>query len=227
MSNIDKNVLTGNLKYLGLGDIIQLLGANASTGILRLNNKYLPKPAFVYFEEGNPINAQHEEKNGLDVLLSLFGWVEGEFEFTQQKITAHKIIKKSRMGIILEGLKLRDDGQIEIIGPFLKSKPQYSGDTSTQNQVPIVKGPLVDYMYVVDEEDFFDGEHIVEQGRHGNWIWVVLEGIIEIVKETPKGPLPIIRVGDGGFVGSLRLVASFQNAICTTLWMIVRRNRSC
>lgn len=203
MGSIDNNVLAGDLKYLGLGDIIQLLGANASTGSLRLNSRYVNEPAFIYFEQGNPINALYGEKNGLDALLALFGWTEGEFEFTQQKISTPKVIQKSRMGIILEGLKLRDDGQIEIVGPDTQFKPKSTSASSLENTIPIVKGPLVDYMYVLDEEDFFDGEHVVEQGRHGNWIWVILEGIVEIIKETPKGPLPIIRVGDGGFVGSL------------------------
>jgi CRP-like cAMP-binding protein len=66
-----------------------------------------------------------------------------------------------------------------------------------------VKGPLVDYMYVADEEDFFDGEYIVEEGKHGSWIWVILEGVVEIVRETPDGALPIVRLGDGAFIGSL------------------------
>jgi CRP-like cAMP-binding protein len=58
-------------------------------------------------------------------------------------------------------------------------------------------------MYVLDEEDFFDGEFIVEEGRHGNWIWVILEGVVEVLKDTQKGPLAIIRISDGGFIGSL------------------------
>lgn len=203
MDDLDNNVLAGDLKYLGLGDVIQLLGANGSTGSLRLSNRYVGEPAFIYFDQGNPINALYGEKSGLDALMALFGWMEGAFEFTQQNVTTPKVINKSRMGIILEGLKLRDDGQIEIVGPTTLFKRKDKVDFSSENAIPVVKGPLVDYMYVLDEEDFFDGEHVVEQGRHGNWIWVILEGIVEIVKETPKGPLPIIRVGDGGFVGSL------------------------
>ena len=57
-------------------------------------------------------------------------------------------------------------------------------------------------MYVADEEDFFDGENIVEEGKHGSWLWVILEGVVEIVKESPKGHIPIIRLGDGSFIGS-------------------------
>jgi CRP-like cAMP-binding protein len=106
------------------------------------------------------------------------------------------------MGIILEGLKLKDDGKIETIGPdSLPGVSQPLGPSG--EEIPLVKGPLVDYMYVVDEEDFFDGEPIVEEGRHGNWIWVILEGVVEIAKETSTGTLPIIRLGSGCFIGSL------------------------
>ncbi len=51
----DNVVLAGNLKFLALGDIMQLLGANSSTGILRLISRYAAEPGFIYFENGNPI----------------------------------------------------------------------------------------------------------------------------------------------------------------------------
>lgn len=197
----DNVVLAGNLKFLALGDIMQLLGANSSTGILRLISRYAAEPGFVYFENGNPINASSGNKSGLDAVYTLFGWTDGEFEFSKENISSQRVITKSRMGIILEGLKMMDDGQIKQVGPNA-----LSGEQKMQNDpdaIPIVKGPLVDYMYVADEEDFFDGEYIVEEGKHGSWIWVILEGVVEIVRETPDGSLPIVRLGDGSFIGSL------------------------
>jgi len=105
------------------------------------------------------------------------------------------------MGIILEGLKMVDDGQIKKVGPSALN--QQKAAFNDADAVPIIRGPLVDYMYVADEEDFFDGEYIVEEGKHGSWIWVILEGVVEIVRETPHGSLPIVRLGDGSFIGSL------------------------
>jgi CRP-like cAMP-binding protein len=190
------------LKYLSLGDVIQLLGANASTGILRLESQYAPEPALVYFKDGNPIDAVNGPKKGLEALYSLFGWTEGEFEFNQEAVSNEKVITKGRMGIILEGLKLKDDGQIEILGPA-SLQNSIAMQTGSDTKLPLIKGPLVDYMYVVDEEDFQDGQNIVEEGRHGNWIWVILEGVVEIAKRTPAGLVPILRIGDGSFIGSL------------------------
>lgn len=197
----DNVVLAGNLKFLALGDIMQLLGANSSTGVLRLLSRYATEPGFIYFENGNPINASCGKTLGLEAVYTLFGWADGEFEFSNENISSKRVITKSRMGIILEGLKMVDDGQIKTVGPNAITRDgTVKNDTGS---VPIVKGPLVDYMYVADEEDFFDGEYIVEEGKHGSWIWVILEGVVEILRETPDGPLPIVRLGDGSFIGSL------------------------
>ncbi|MBI5895099.1 MAG: cyclic nucleotide-binding domain-containing protein [Desulfobacterales bacterium] len=197
----DNAVLAGSLKFLALGDIMQLLGANSSSGVLRLISRYAAEPGFIYFENGNPVNASCGTAIGLEAVYALFGWTDGEFEFTKENIVSQRVITKSRMGIILEGLKMVDDGQVKRVGPGAPSRKLTTATDS--DAIPIVKGPLVDYMYVADEEDFFDGEYIVEEGKHGSWIWVILEGVVEIVRETPEGPLPIVRLGDGSFIGSL------------------------
>jgi len=194
--------LSGSLGFLSLGDIIQLLGSSGSTGVLRLINRYAPDPGFIYFIEGNPINAQNGDIEGIDALYSLFGWVNGSFEFTREAILADKRINKSRMGIILEGMKLLDDGHVKKLGPA-NAAEKAADMKRLLSKTAIVKGPLVDYMYVVDEEDFFDGEHIVEEGKHGSWIWVILEGVVDIVKEVDSGTIPIVRIGDGSFIGSM------------------------
>ena len=197
----DSVVLAGSLSFLALGDIMQLLGANGSTGVLRLISRYAAEPGFIYFENGNPINAACGSTTGLEAVFELFGWTDGEFEFNKENVLTQRVITKSRMGIILEGLKMVDDGQIKRVGPGAAVRKQSPG--ASTDAIPIVKGPMVDYMYVADEEDFFDGEYIVEEGKHGSWIWVILEGVVEIVRETPEGQLPIVRLGDGSFIGSL------------------------
>ena len=197
----DNVVLAGSLSFLALGDIMQLLGANSSTGVLRLISRYAADPGFIYFENGNPVNAACGKTTGLEAVYELFGWTDGEFEFTKENILSQRVITKSRMGIILEGLKMVDDGQVKKVGPGAVSRKNIA--TGSTDAIPIVKGPMVDYMYVADEEDFFDGEYIVEEGKHGSWIWVILEGVVEIVRQMPDGPLPIVRLGDGSFIGSL------------------------
>lgn len=198
----NNTALEGNLNFLSLGDIMQLLGSNGSSGILRIHSPHMPEPGIIYFENGNPVNASDGTLAGLDGLYALFGWTEGEFEFSQERISVEKVINRSRMGIILDSLKMLDDGEIVRLGKT-SSDPEAKEEITDASGIPRVNGPMVDYMYVVDEEDFYDGETIIEEGKHGNWIWVILEGVIEIIKETPKGPLTIFRVSNGSFVGSL------------------------
>ncbi|MFC1812221.1 cyclic nucleotide-binding domain-containing protein [Thermodesulfobacteriota bacterium] len=200
MSN---TVLTGDLKFLNLGEIIQLLGTNSSTGVLRLTSKYTSEPGLVYVAKGNPVDASAGSLVGLDAVNSLFGWVDGTFEFNEQNVNSENVIKKSRMELILDGLSLLDDGQVEVLGPVSYDKePSEKGDI-----LPIIRGPLVDYMYVVDEEQYYQGSEIAVEGKHGSWVWVVLEGVVDIIKKTPKGPLTLLRIGEGAFIGSL---ASFS-----------------
>jgi len=198
----EENKLRGNIEFLNLGDLMQLLGGNGSSGILRIISPYAPEPGMIYFDNGNPVNASCGMLSGLDALYSLFGWTDGEFEFTPTSVTSERVITKGRMGIILDGLKMLDDGQIERLGP-VAADSRMAKYSDADAALPVVWGPLVDYMYVVDEEEFFDGDAILEQGRHGNWVWVVLEGIINIVKETDAGPLTLYQVGNGSFVGSV------------------------
>ena len=197
-------VLAGNLKFLTLGDILQLLGQDSSSGTLRLKSKYAQAPGLIYIFNGNPVDASDGGATGLDALENLFGWLDGEFEFNEENIARKKVISKSRMEIILDGLSMLDDGQIEVLGPVSYDKT--ADDPSKEPTLPTIRGPLVDYMYVVDEEEAYDGSKITVEGKHGSWFWVILEGVAEISKETADGPLKLLRIGEGAFVGS---IASF------------------
>lgn len=201
MSNV---VLAGSLEFLSLGEVLQLLGSNGRTGVLRITSKYARSPGLIYLLNGKPVNASVDLLSGIEAIYSLFGWTEGDFEFAREQVKAENVIKKSRMEIILDSLKMLDDGVIKKTGPV--SFDKISDNSGKSATIPIIKGPLVDYMYVVDEEEFTDGQEIVTEGKHGNWIWVVLEGFVEIIKKTAHGPAPILRIGDGAFIGS---IASF------------------
>ena len=206
----------GNLSFLNLGELLQLLGTTSGTGIVQINSSYAPEPSIIYIEKGNPINAANGSKTGLDALFSLFGWKDGQFEFIQEDVSCEKVINKSRMEIILDGLRMLDEGQVEVLGPA-KSDSKPTGPVSKSGSTPLIKGPLVDYSYVVDEEGFYDGDEIVQEGNHGNWIWVILEGVAEIVKETPKGKLKLLRIGDGAFLGSVASLLKGDNVRSATV----------
>ncbi|RJP77856.1 MAG: DUF4388 domain-containing protein [Desulfobacteraceae bacterium] len=199
--------IAGSLTFLNLSEVFQLLGSNASTGVLRIVSRYEEHPGIIYFLNGNPVDAVCGSLSGLDALFPLFGWTNGEYEFSLEPVEKKIQIRKNRMEVILEGLKMLDEGIIDRQGPVSFGGKKQAKTKSISSGLPIVKGPLVDYMYVADEEDYQDGETIIQQGKHGDWSWVVLSGILELQKETPKGPVSILRVGTGSFIGN---IAAYQ-----------------
>ena len=195
-------VLKGSLKFIGLGELLQLLGGNASTGILKLTADRMTHPGYIYIVDGNPVNAEAGEYKGLDALNRLFGWLDADYEFIDAPVTCQRVIKKSRMEIILDALRMVDDGEIETIGGG-EEKAKAGADSDEDAGLPVIRGPLVDYIYVVDEEEFSAGREIVYQEKYGNWFWVVLQGQVEVIRLLPEGRVPISRLSDGAFIGSI------------------------
>ena len=110
-------VLSGNLSFLNLAELLQLLGSNGSNGILRIDAKSSQEPGIVYFRGGNPAHSLNGELRGLEAIFSLFGWMEGDFSFSDEPYDGEVTINKSRMEIILDGLRMLDDGEIEKAEP--------------------------------------------------------------------------------------------------------------
>ena len=193
--------ISGSLKFLPLGDLIQLIGTSGGTGVLKIMNKYAEKSGQIYFSEGKIIDAEALDKTGIEAVYALFGWVNGAFEFSVTDVARKNTIKENRMEIILNGLRMLDDGETPKLGPIQPSVPLSAEDRKAS--VPVIKGALIDYSYVVDEDTYYSGATIVEQGKHGGWIWVILEGIVEIQKITANGPVAILQLGAGAFIGSI------------------------
>ncbi len=207
-------VLSGNLEFISLGEILQLLNSNGATGVLRIRNKYAPEPGVFYFSGGNPVNAEAQGKNGLDAAYALFGWLSGDFDFTTQEPVTEKLIQTGVMEIVLDGLRLLDDGQIEKMGPAPACKASDQAPCDEFGDLPVIRRPVSNYGYVVNEEEIGGGELIVKEGGFGNWISVILEGYADVVRETSKGPLRIVRLGPGALVGNISSLLS-QSSVRT------------
>ena len=208
--------LSGSLSFLSLGELLQIIGNNGGSGELKIISKYAPHPGVIYVDKGDPVDATNGDKSGTGALFSLFGWTEGEFTFNEVEVEKKNVINKNRMEIILDGSRMVDDGKIEKLGPVSFDKVNKSG-AGREKSLPVIKGPFVDYMYVVDEEEFFEGTEIVNEGSYGNWMYVVLEGQVEISKETDKGPIKILRLSDGAYVGSIASFLSEDTVRNTTV----------
>jgi len=59
------------------------------------------------------------------------------------------------------------------------------------------------YEYVLSEENYSEGVMIIEEGSHGDSIYVVLEGQVKILKKTPKGTVVIDTLEEGDVFGEM------------------------
>ena len=119
-----KAALTGNLNFINLPDLFQLLGGNGSTGSLYIRSENAPAIGRIYFDKGNPINAIDGLHKGKEAVYALFGWTEGNFEFYEEKINVTRAINCSRMEIVLDALKMIDDGAIKRVGTESQEKEE-------------------------------------------------------------------------------------------------------
>jgi len=89
------------------------------------------------------------------------------------------------------------------------STPQKRKKTVEEDSsVMLVKGLVPDFLYILNEEWFEPGEEIIERKKYGDWFWVVLEGAVDIIRETPRGRAPILRLGTGSYPGVFAAVLS-------------------
>jgi len=214
----DRAVLAGSLAFINLADVFQILGGNNSTGILRITSRHAPDSGLIYFLKGDPVNATIGPRSGLDAVYALFGWAEGAFEFHEQAVSTGRIINKSRMEIVLDAMRMLDDGLIKKVGPssFHEAAPPEVGKEGIGRK-RVIEGPLVDYSYVLNEEQYRDAEKIVSQGGHGKWIWVILKGSVTISRETSKGSLTVAHLGRGCFLGTFTALAFSEHTRTATI----------
>ena len=200
-----KAAFSGELSFINLPDIFQILGGNASTGSLYIRSEYAPEVGRIYFVKGNPVNAIDGSQKGKEAIYALFGWTEGKFEFYEEKVNVGRAFSGNRMEIVLDALKMIDDGEIKRVGPASQDEEDEKSERSESDGkkgLPILKGPLIDYVFVIDEEEYHEGDQIVKEGGHGKWIWVIMEGTVNVTKEIFGKPITIARLGEGSFIGT-------------------------
>lgn len=204
----DNYVLSGSLSFVSLADIFQIIGGNACTGTLTLRSHYAPQVGIIHFDKGNPINASYGNLSGVKAVYMLFGWTEGVYEFYEEELPRmDRLIKKNRMEIVLDALRMLDDGEIPRVGPpsFLQMEETEEYEEQEKDfSLPVTKGPLIDYLYVIREENYKDRTKIVKEGKHGKWIWTIYEGNVKVSRRTPGGNLVLARLGEGCFIGTIR-----------------------
>jgi signal-transduction protein with cAMP-binding, CBS, and nucleotidyltransferase domain len=162
--------------------------------------------AGMLMETPSPIIPDHQ----LSINIGLAGelvYFRGKVAYTQterhgQHFTGVRFTRSEKSGFNAFCAFLKDQKKNRSISH--SSLPKTPGH---QNH-PFIEGPPVDYLHVVDEESFERGQAIVEQGRFGNWIWVILDGTADVVRHTASGKHTVARLGPGAFIGSVSTLIS-------------------
>lgn len=68
------------------------------------------------------------------------------------------------------------------------------------------------FSYLTREEDYPDKAVIVQEGSHGGWVYVVLQGKVKVKKNTPKGTVAFATLSEGEVFGELVLLERGQLA---------------
>jgi len=200
-------MLSGSLSFLTLADIFQIIGRNNYSGVLHVRSSCAPRTGIIYFDKGDPVNARYGNMTGTRAIYMLFGWTEGTYDFQEQEVShIDHLIRQGRMKIVLDALRMRDDGEIDKSGPLssIHGEIEQEGEIEHNVELPVIKGPLVDYLYVIKEESYRDRTIIVEEGTHGKWIWTIYEGNVKITRRTATGNMVLARLGEGCFIGTIR-----------------------
>jgi CRP-like cAMP-binding protein len=77
---------------------------------------------------------------------------------------------------------------------------------TTSHERGTVMTEVIDLLYIRDEETYSDGEVIFEQGTFGDWVYVIIEGEVKVVRKTPKGDVTIATLREGDFIGELEFL---------------------
>ncbi len=222
---MSRDVLSGDLKFLELGELLQLLGMIGQSGVLYLESPWSNVQGRIHVFEGRPVDALDGQQKGLDALFALFGWREGRFRFSKQQVNAEHRIKKNRMNIIMDAMRMLDEGQIKPLHPTSPATPSSTGTKPNSSQesnrpvpvkLPLIRGEAPDYSDIVDEERYNDGQPIIMEGKFGRWVYVILDGKADVIKETSRGPVRLFRLGPGTFPGTVLFFSNY-NARATSL----------
>lgn len=103
--------LKGTLSDLGIVDLVQFPFAGRKSGQLIILSG--SQRAELYYRDGELVDASSEGKDGATVLVDVFGWEEGQFEFRPGVDAARVTIEEDLHRIVMQALQKRDERQME------------------------------------------------------------------------------------------------------------------
>jgi CheY-like chemotaxis protein/predicted regulator of Ras-like GTPase activity (Roadblock/LC7/MglB family) len=118
-------VVQGNLRSLGLPNIVQINCAERNQALLRI--RQAGREGRVYFADGEVVHAALGKKTGADAVYELLTWEEGEFELQMGAAAPERTIEGSWSGLLLEGARRMDEGSAGLTD-FASELEEVEGD---------------------------------------------------------------------------------------------------
>jgi CRP-like cAMP-binding protein len=63
------------------------------------------------------------------------------------------------------------------------------------------------YGYIALEESYDDKAVIIEEGKKGNWVYVIIEGQVKVIKQTSGDSVTLQTLKEGELFGEMALLA--------------------
>ncbi|MCP4680454.1 MAG: DUF4388 domain-containing protein [Deltaproteobacteria bacterium] len=104
--------LNGTLSDLGIIDLIQFPGAGRKTGELIVAG--LEDEARLYYLKGKLKHVSLNDMRGVEAMVDLVSWKEGEFEFRLGVETEEQSIEIDLHRALMQALKMRDEREEEL-----------------------------------------------------------------------------------------------------------------
>ncbi len=122
--------LSGNLKDMGILDVLELLRKSHATGNLEIRGKGISSS--IISNNGKIVDISFEKVHGIDVLKNIALFEKGFFVFTSEKVRAEKTINISTEEILMTLLGLQNEwAKISEKIKSIDSIPALKRDTST------------------------------------------------------------------------------------------------
>jgi hypothetical protein len=99
--------LKGNLRDLGVVEVIQLLHTVHQTGRLVLTSDH--QQAWLHYRKGQLVDARTGNRTGTEALVEIVDWSSGEFEFEPGVAPQEETIQMELLHVIMRALKIRDE----------------------------------------------------------------------------------------------------------------------
>jgi CheY-like chemotaxis protein len=185
----EKKVIEGNLLFLSLSDLLQILTINRRGGILKIFPEGGGPEGKIYLNDGVLLNASLGLLENRKALFRLLSWHEGRFEFHPLLVKMKSQFSSSTNNLIMEGLRQYDE--------LNRLKGEFPDDESVLNiKIPLAQLPSdlnpvkCDILYLLDTHekvaDIIENSSFPDLEAYQHISELISQDILEEVKVAKK-----------------------------------------